>query len=730
MRKRSGGLTTVGIGVVALVVTLIAVYLGFTKSIPFWPHYEVKAAFKSANNLRLDSPVRIAGVEVGKVAKVERASKGDNGVLVTMRLNKNGRPLHRDARFKIRPRIFLEGNFFVDVQPGHVGKEVDDGHTFPVNQTETPVQLDEVLDALQSDSREDLKIFLREYAAGLRGKGARGFNRSIKYWKPAYRDTAIVSEAMLGEHEHDLSGYIRTSGRRRRRARPQPGAVEGADHELPRDGGRVRAREREPRERDRRAAADAASRDARARRAEPLVPAAARASRTTCSRASSPPPRRSTSPSRCSASCAGSCRSRSCEGWPTTCARRFRRWRGSPGRACRSTSRSAASASCQNDVILPWCHDTLEDEKFPADRPGLQRAAQALPGPRGREPLRRRQRPVVPGARRRRHEPRAARAGHVRHDRAAAPRRQPAEAEQPPAAAQRRPVREPAAAGPALQGRRAAAAAPGRHNDPAFQARWAEVRQFGVKLLQQPLQARGPRRQLQGARQEHHGGPDRAARRRASDRDQASTSGDFAAIIGLIAHRRRRVALHPQRAADALPVPRAEAVRAQGRVLDRAGRGRRPGPDRARLRRADRRHRRRRARGRPRVVAMDIDPEYKDIVHTDATALLRPKTGLKDMFIDLQPGHDDAPVAKEGFTIPIRATQPDVNPDEILSALDADTRDYLKLLLNGAGQRPPGPRRRSARAVRAASSRPIATSPGSTAPSRRAATTCAGSSPR
>src|SRR5215218_896655 len=212
MRKRRGGLSTVGVGVVALVVAVIAVYLGFTKSIPFRPHYEVKAAFKSANDLKPASPVRIAGVEVGKVAKVERARKGDNGVLVTMRINKNGRPLHRDAHFKIRPRIFLEGNFFVDVLPGHTGKEVADGHVFPVNQTDTPVQLDQILTALQSDTREDLKMLLREYAAGLKGKGARGFNRSIKYWKPAYRDSAIVSEAMLGEHEHDLSGYVDRGG--------------------------------------------------------------------------------------------------------------------------------------------------------------------------------------------------------------------------------------------------------------------------------------------------------------------------------------------------------------------------------------------------------------------------------------------------------------------------------------------------------------------------------------
>jgi virulence factor Mce-like protein len=212
MRKRAAGMSNFTIGAIALVVVLIGVYLGFTKSIPFRSHYEVKAAFKSANNLRKASPVRIAGVEVGKVTKVERGKRGDEGAVVTMEIQKKGRPLRPDTNFKIRPRIFLEGNFFVDVTPGTRGREVADGHTFPVQQTDTPVQLDEVLTALQSDTRDDLKLFLREYASGLKGKGAKGFNASIKYWKPAYRDTAIVSEAMLGEHEHDLSGYIDRGG--------------------------------------------------------------------------------------------------------------------------------------------------------------------------------------------------------------------------------------------------------------------------------------------------------------------------------------------------------------------------------------------------------------------------------------------------------------------------------------------------------------------------------------
>ena len=86
------------------------------------------------------------------------------------------------------------------------------------------------------------------------------------------------------------------------------------------------------------------------------------------------------------------------------------------------------------------------------------------------------------------------------------------------------------------------------------------------------------------------------------------------------------------------------------------------------------------------IVSMEIDPEYKTLIHTDASALLRPKTGLKDMFLEVSPGSHSAPVAKGGFTIPVQNTLPDVNPDEIYGALDADTRQYLQLLVNGAGE--------------------------------------------
>jgi phospholipid/cholesterol/gamma-HCH transport system substrate-binding protein len=197
-------------GLIALAVIGALVFLAFTKEVPFRSHYEVRAAFTSSNNIRAGSPVRIAGVEVGEVTGVER---GSGGAVVTMRIEREGRPVHADATAKIRPRIFLEGNFFVDLVPGTgAAGELEDGDTIPVQQTATPVQLDEVLTALQSDTRDQLKTLLRAYGKALQGPGARGFNRSIEHWEPAYRDTAIVGDALLGETGHDLSGYVEGAG--------------------------------------------------------------------------------------------------------------------------------------------------------------------------------------------------------------------------------------------------------------------------------------------------------------------------------------------------------------------------------------------------------------------------------------------------------------------------------------------------------------------------------------
>ena len=86
------------------------------------------------------------------------------------------------------------------------------------------------------------------------------------------------------------------------------------------------------------------------------------------------------------------------------------------------------------------------------------------------------------------------------------------------------------------------------------------------------------------------------------------------------------------------------------------------------------------------VVTMAIRAKYRDMIKRDATMLLRPKTGLKDMVIEVDPGTRGRPEVPEGYTIPVAQTRPDVNLDEILANLDRDTRDYLRLLVAGGGE--------------------------------------------
>jgi phospholipid/cholesterol/gamma-HCH transport system substrate-binding protein len=84
------------------------------------------------------------------------------------------------------------------------------------------------------------------------------------------------------------------------------------------------------------------------------------------------------------------------------------------------------------------------------------------------------------------------------------------------------------------------------------------------------------------------------------------------------------------------------------------------------------------------VVELEIDRRYEDLIRQDATALLRPKTGLKDMFLEVDPG-EGRPL-EEGEAIPLGNAIQDVNLDEIIAMLDRDTREYLLLLVHGAGK--------------------------------------------
>jgi phospholipid/cholesterol/gamma-HCH transport system substrate-binding protein len=218
---------------ILIALVIIGTYLAWTKSIPFQSHYELHAVFKNAANIRKDSPVRIAGVNVGKVESVE--SVCDDGLTdncasnysdVTFTVDDSGQPVHSDAQVEIRPRIFLEGNFFLDVHPGSPSAHsLSSGDTIPITQTSTAVQLDQILTSLQAPDRANLQKLLEGYGTALTHKptaadeqtqdpevqgltAAEAVNKSFSYGATAARDTAIVNEALLGTSQNDLSNLI------------------------------------------------------------------------------------------------------------------------------------------------------------------------------------------------------------------------------------------------------------------------------------------------------------------------------------------------------------------------------------------------------------------------------------------------------------------------------------------------------------------------------------------
>jgi|GEM_PF-315146 len=233
-RKDRRGMDPVRAGILLLLGAAIFIWFGFTKDIPFRSGFQLKAVVTDAVSIRANSPVRIAGVNVGIVKGVEPYGDGDGpkrASIVTMELKDEALPIHKDATIKIRPRIFLEGNWFVELRPGTpASPRLSSGDALPITQASAPVQFDQLLTTLQSDTRKDLQALLVGYGTALthepvgaenadqdpmvRGKtAAEALNMSLATAAPALRGTAAVNQALLGQNTGDLSKLISSTAR-------------------------------------------------------------------------------------------------------------------------------------------------------------------------------------------------------------------------------------------------------------------------------------------------------------------------------------------------------------------------------------------------------------------------------------------------------------------------------------------------------------------------------------
>ena len=117
MRWAERGISPVKASLIGILLFAIGAYFIFTKALPFTSHYTVTAVVHNSNLLEPGSPVRIGGVTVGKVTATGRYKSSDLAT-VTMQIDNTSQEIHSDATIAIRPRLFLEGNFYVQLSPG------------------------------------------------------------------------------------------------------------------------------------------------------------------------------------------------------------------------------------------------------------------------------------------------------------------------------------------------------------------------------------------------------------------------------------------------------------------------------------------------------------------------------------------------------------------------------------------------------------------------------------
>ncbi len=227
MRRHQPRVSNFVAGAIATVVILAVCYLVFGGGLPFASApFTLNATFTVETQLHLGSPVRIAGVNVGAVTAVRRVGGNSTAAVATMSIQQNGLPIHANATAEIRPRLFLEGNFYVDLHPGTPGAPtVSSGAVLPASQTTGPVQLDRVLSALRTNTRTDLKTVLRGLGTTFNVKptaaqdatqdpsvqgltAGQALNRSLQYAAGAFKASAIVNAALLGSQPRDLSGVV------------------------------------------------------------------------------------------------------------------------------------------------------------------------------------------------------------------------------------------------------------------------------------------------------------------------------------------------------------------------------------------------------------------------------------------------------------------------------------------------------------------------------------------
>lgn len=210
MSRRRHRVHPLVISAIVIFATAFITFYAFNQGLPFTHSYTLNTLVNNSVNVRSGSPVRIAGIDVGSVEGVSPAGRASK---ITFTVKSSGLPIHRDATIRIRDRLFLEGGYYLELDPGSPSAPaLHDGDAIPESQTSTPVQFYNVLSTFDSATRASLKNSLATFNQGFGAppghppsdSGAGGLKAAVPQLTPTLKDTAVVMRALRGTHAGDV----------------------------------------------------------------------------------------------------------------------------------------------------------------------------------------------------------------------------------------------------------------------------------------------------------------------------------------------------------------------------------------------------------------------------------------------------------------------------------------------------------------------------------------------
>ena len=189
--------------VIALVVAAIVV--GYLVTSSGDEGHEVKAELANAGGLRIHSSVKIAGVSAGKVAKIEITDR--DTALATLTIDDEAWPIGQDAQLNVRPTDLL-GERYAEIKTGDTERPMAEGATIPTARTAVPVELDDVLNMLDLDTRQRLGIVINEVGVAMTKRGT-DFNQLLAQLPPSLHETEKLLEQIGAENRALKAGIER-----------------------------------------------------------------------------------------------------------------------------------------------------------------------------------------------------------------------------------------------------------------------------------------------------------------------------------------------------------------------------------------------------------------------------------------------------------------------------------------------------------------------------------------